>query len=103
MQYSAYIQDKMEYSSMIMNLGVRYDAFVLVIRPSVILYILKQEKLKQIIKLWSLKVGVSLYERAFPFSYGHFIKYQHFVTFTESYLGLDYHLQLDAQTSNLKT
>ena len=28
LQYSAYIQDKMEYSSMIMNLGVRYDVFV---------------------------------------------------------------------------
>ena len=27
-QYSAYIQDKMEYSSMIMNVGLRYDAFV---------------------------------------------------------------------------
>ena len=27
-QYSAYIQDKMEYSSMIMNIGVRYDAFI---------------------------------------------------------------------------
>ena len=28
LQYSGYIQDKMEYSSMIMNLGVRYDVFV---------------------------------------------------------------------------
>ncbi len=28
LQYSAYIQDKMEYSSMIMNLGVRYDVFI---------------------------------------------------------------------------
>ena len=75
-QYSAYIQDKMEYSSMIMNLGIRYDAFVP--NDSTIANLLypeadqKEAKTKTMI---SPRIGVSLPitdKGIFHFSYGHF-------------------------------
>ena len=75
-QYSAYIQDKMEYSSMIMNLGIRYDAFVP--NDSSIANLLypeadqKEAKTKTMI---SPRIGVSLPitdKGIFHFSYGHF-------------------------------
>ena len=76
LQYSGYIQDKMEYSSMIMNLGIRYDAFVP--NDSTIASLLypeadqKESKTKTMI---SPRVGVSLPitdKGIFHFSYGHF-------------------------------
>ena len=76
LQYSAYIQDKMEYSSMIMNLGVRYDTFVP--NDSTIANLIypeadqKSSKTKTMI---SPRVGVSLPitdKGIFHFSYGHF-------------------------------
>ena len=75
-QYSAYIQDKMEYSSMIMNLGIRYDAFVP--NDSTIANLLypeadqKEAKTKTML---SPRIGVSLPitdKGIFHFSYGHF-------------------------------
>ncbi len=75
-QYSAYIQDKMEYSSMIMNAGIRYDAFVP--NDSTIANLLypeadqKEAKTKTMV---SPRVGVSLpitEKGIFHFSYGHF-------------------------------
>ena len=75
-QYSAYIQDKMEYSSMIMNIGIRYDAFVP--NDSTIANLLypeadqKEAKIKTMV---SPRVGVSLPitdKGIFHFSYGHF-------------------------------
>lgn len=75
-QYSAYIQDKMEYSSMIMNLGIRYDAFVP--NDSTIANLLypeadqKEAKTKTMV---SPRIGVSLPitdKGIFHFSYGHF-------------------------------
>ncbi len=75
-QYSAYIQDKMEYSSMIMNAGIRYDVFVP--NDSTIANLLypeadqKEAKTKTMV---SPRVGVSLpitEKGIFHFSYGHF-------------------------------
>ena len=76
LQYSAYIQDKMEYSSMIMNLGVRYDTFV----PndstiSSLLYPEADQKSSKTKTMISPRVGVSLPitdKGIFHFSYGHF-------------------------------
>ena len=76
LQYSAYIQDKMEYESMIMNLGVRYDAFVP--NDSTIANLLYPELDKKAAKdktMVSPRVGVSLPitdKGIFHFSYGHF-------------------------------
>ncbi|OUW78151.1 MAG: hypothetical protein CBD77_04860 [bacterium TMED217] len=76
LQYSAYIQDKMEYESMIMNLGVRYDAFVP--NDSTISNLLYPELDKKAAKdktMVSPRVGVSLPitdKGIFHFSYGHF-------------------------------
>ena len=75
-QYSAYIQDKMEYSSMIMNIGVRYDAFI----PddstiANLLYPEAEEKEAKTKTMVSPRVGVSLPitdKGIFHFSYGHF-------------------------------
>jgi len=75
-QYSAYIQDKMEYSSMIMNVGIRYDAFV----PndstiSNLLYPEADQKEAKTKTMVSPRVGVSLPitdKGIFHFSYGHF-------------------------------
>jgi len=75
-QYSAYIQDKMEYSSMIMNVGVRYDAFIP--NDSTIanlLYPEADEKEAKTKTMVSPRVGVSLPitdKGIFHFSYGHF-------------------------------
>ncbi len=75
-QYSAYIQDKMEYSSMIMNVGVRYDAFIP--NDSTIanlLYPEAEEKEAKTKTMISPRVGVSLPitdKGIFHFSYGHF-------------------------------
>ena len=75
-QYSAYIQDKMEYSSMIMNIGVRYDAFIP--NDSTIanlLYPEAEEKEAKTKTMVSPRVGVSLPitdKGIFHFSYGHF-------------------------------
>jgi outer membrane receptor protein involved in Fe transport len=76
LQYSGYIQDKMEYSSMIMNLGIRYDAFV----PndstiSSLLYPEADQKAAKTKTMISPRVGVSLPitdKGIFHFSYGHF-------------------------------
>lgn len=76
LQYSAYIQDKMEYSSMIMNLGFRYDAFV----PNdstiaSLLYPEADQKAAKTKTMISPRVGVSLPitdKGIFHFSYGHF-------------------------------
>ena len=76
LQYSAYIQDKMEYESMIMNLGIRYDAFVP--NDSTIANLLYPELDKKAAKdktMISPRVGVSLPitdKGIFHFSYGHF-------------------------------
>tara|TARA_B100000427_G_scaffold90559_1_gene74798 strand:- start:1599 stop:4253 length:2655 start_codon:yes stop_codon:yes gene_type:complete len=76
LQYSAYIQDKMEYSSMIMNLGVRYDVFIP--NDSTISNLLYPEadlKKSTIKTMISPRVGVSLPitdKGIFHFSYGHF-------------------------------
>ena len=76
LQYSAYIQDKMEYQSMIMNLGVRYDAFVP--NDSTIASLLYPEADKKAAvdkTMISPRVGVSLPitdKGIFHFSYGHF-------------------------------
>ena len=76
LQYSAYIQDKMEYESMIMNIGVRYDAFVP--NDSTIANLLYPELDKKAAKdktMVSPRVGVSLPitdKGIFHFSYGHF-------------------------------
>ncbi len=76
LQYSAYIQDKMEYSSMIMNLGVRYDVFVP--NDSSITDLVYPEAGKndaQEKSMISPRVGVSLPitdKGIFHFSYGHF-------------------------------
>ena len=75
-QYSAYIQDKMEYSSMIMNVGIRYDAFV----PndstiSNLLYPEAEQKEAKTKTMVSPRIGVSLPitdKGIFHFSYGHF-------------------------------
>ena len=76
MQYSAYIQDKMEYSSMIMNLGVRYDAFVPSDSSISNLVYPEAGKTKANNKIMvSPRVGVSLpitEKGIFHFSYGHF-------------------------------
>ena len=76
MQYSAYIQDKMEYSSMIMNLGVRYDAFVPSDSSISNLIYPEAGKTKANNKIMvSPRVGVSLpitEKGIFHFSYGHF-------------------------------
>ena len=75
-QYSAYIQDKMEYSSMIMNIGVRYDAFIP--NDSTIanlLYPEAEEKKAKEKTMVSPRIGVSLPitdKGIFHFSYGHF-------------------------------
>jgi len=76
LQYSAYIQDKMEYSSMIMNLGVRYDTFV----PNdstiaSLIYPEADQKSSKTKTMISPRVGVSLPitdKGIFHFSYGHF-------------------------------
>ena len=76
LQYSAYIQDKMEYSSMIMNLGIRYDTFV----PndstiSSLIYPEADQKSSKTKTMISPRVGVSLPitdKGIFHFSYGHF-------------------------------
>jgi outer membrane receptor protein involved in Fe transport len=76
LQYSAYIQDKMEYSSMIMNLGVRFDTFV----PndstiSSLIYPEADQKNSKTKTMISPRVGVSLPitdKGIFHFSYGHF-------------------------------
>ena len=76
LQYSGYIQDKMEYSSMIMNLGIRYDAFV----PNdstiaSLLYPEADQKAAKTKTMISPRVGVSLPitdKGIFHFSYGHF-------------------------------
>ena len=76
LQYSAYIQDKMEYSSMIMNLGVRYDVFVP--NDSSITDLVYPEAGKNdagVKTMISPRVGVSLPitdKGIFHFSYGHF-------------------------------
>ena len=76
LQYSAYIQDKMEYKSMIMNLGIRYDAFVP--NDSTIANLLYPEldqKAAEDKTMISPRVGVSLPitdKGIFHFSYGHF-------------------------------
>ena len=76
LQYSAYIQDKMEYSSMIMNLGVRYDVFVP--NDSSIADLVYQAAGKNDAgkkTMISPRVGVSLPitdKGIFHFSYGHF-------------------------------
>ena len=76
LQYSAYIQDKMEYSSMIMNLGVRYDVFVP--NDSSIADLVYPEAGKNDAgkkTMISPRVGVSLPitdKGIFHFSYGHF-------------------------------
>ena len=76
LQYSAYIQDKMEYSSMIMNLGVRYDVFVpndSSIADLVYPAAGKNDAGKKTMN--SPRVGVSLPitdKGIFHFSYGHF-------------------------------
>ena len=76
LQYSAYIQDKMEYSSMIMNLGVRYDVFVpndSSIADLVYPAAGKNDAGKK--TMISPRVGVSLPitdKGFFHFSYGHF-------------------------------
>ena len=76
LQYSAYIQDKMEYSSMIMNLGVRYDVFIP--NDSSITDLVYPEAGKndaQEKSMISPRVGVSLPitdKGIFHFSYGHF-------------------------------
>ena len=76
LQYSAYIQDKMEYSSMIMNLGVRYDVFVP--NDSSITDLVYPEAGKSDAgkkTMISPRVGVSLPitdKGIFHFSYGHF-------------------------------
>ena len=76
LQYSAYIQDKMEYSSMIMNLGIRYDAFIP--NDSTIANLLYPEadQIESTTKtMISPRVGVSLPitdKGIFHFSYGHF-------------------------------
>ena len=76
LQYSAYIQDKMEYSSMIMNLGVRYDVFVpndSSIADLVYPAAGKNDAGKK--TMISPRVGVSLPitdKGIFHFSYGHF-------------------------------
>ena len=75
-QYSAYIQDKMEYSSMIMNVGLRYDAFVP--NDSTIVNLIYPEADKKEAKtktMVSPRIGVSLPitdKGIFHFSYGHF-------------------------------
>ena len=76
LQYSGYIQDKMEYSSMIMNLGIRYDTFV----PndstiSSLIYPEADQKSSKTKTMISPRVGVSLPitdKGIFHFSYGHF-------------------------------
>ena len=76
LQYSGYIQDKMEYSSMIMNLGIRYDAFV----PNdstiaSLIYPEADQKSSTTKIMISPRVGVSLPitdKGIFHFSYGHF-------------------------------
>ena len=76
LQYSAYIQDKMEYSSMFMNLGVRYDVFVpndSSIADLVYPAAGKNDAGKK--TMISPRVGVSLPitdKGIFHFSYGHF-------------------------------
>ncbi len=76
LQYSAYIQDKMEYSSMIMNLGIRYDVFVP--NDSSITDLVYPEAGKNdagVKTMISPRVGVSLPitdKGIFHFSYGHF-------------------------------
>ena len=76
LQYSAYIQDKMEYSSMIMNLGVRYDVFVP--NDSSITDLVYPQAGKNDAgekTMISPRVGVSLPitdKGIFHFSYGHF-------------------------------
>ncbi len=76
LQYSAYIQDKMEYSSMIMNLGVRYDAFVP--KDSSIADLVYPQAGKSAASektMISPRIGVSLPitdTGIFHFSYGHF-------------------------------
>ena len=76
LQYSAYIQDNMEYSSMIMNLGVRYDVFVpndSSIADLVYPAAGKNDAGKK--TMISPRVGVSLPitdKGIFHFSYGHF-------------------------------
>lgn len=76
LQYSAYIQDKMEYSSMIMNLGIRYDAFIPSDSSISDLVSPEQGKTKSSDKkMISPRVGVSLPitdKGIFHFSYGHF-------------------------------
>ena len=75
-QYSAYIQDKMEYSSMIMNVGLRYDAFIP--NDSTIanlIYPEADEKEATTKTMISPRIGVSLPitdKGIFHFSYGHF-------------------------------
>ena len=91
-QYSAYIQDKMEYSSMIMNAGIRYDVFVP--NDSTIANLLypeadqKEAKTKTMV---SPRVGVSLpitEKGIFHFSYGHFYQMPTLRNlYRESYLG----------------
>ena len=76
LQYSGYIQDKMEYSSMIMNLGIRYDVFVP--NDSTItdlIYPEADQKSAKTKTMISPRVGVSLPitdKGIFHFSYGHF-------------------------------
>ena len=76
LQYSAYIQDKMEYSSMIMNLGVRYDVFVPNDSSITDLVYPQAGKNDAVEKtMISPRVGVSLPitdKGIFHFSYGHF-------------------------------
>jgi len=76
LQYSAYIQDKMEYSSMIMNLGVRYDVFVPNDSSITDLVYPEAGKNDAVEKtMISPRVGVSLPitdKGIFHFSYGHF-------------------------------
>lgn len=75
-QYSGYLQDKMEYESLIMNLGLRYDYFVANAKYPVNIFYPKGVRVKTKAKqTLSPRIGVSypITDRGIiHFSYGHF-------------------------------
>jgi outer membrane receptor protein involved in Fe transport len=92
LQYSAYIQDKMEYSSMIMNIGVRYDVFAP--NDSSIADLVYPQAGKSMATkktMTSPRIGVSLPitdTGIFHFSYGHFYQMPTLQNlYRESYFG----------------
>ena len=75
-QYSAYLQDKMEYESIIMNVGLRYDYFIANAKyPTNIFYPKGGKKKAPAKQTLSPRIGVSypITDRGIiHFSYGHF-------------------------------